>query len=207
MRLMDYLLHSEDLKTEGVFRKTGYVLRQRDLRRRILSSSRIEFPLEPQSSVGRRKNGVAAHQPDEATATSTRDPESSPFSIHDYAATLKNVLRDMPQLILTHELLPIFSSVASLTLGNMNETGERVPLSQADHQVAVAKQLKAIRVLRFMLPTKNQQLLRRVLDLLSKTLEFSHFNRLSAESLGTLFGPLLLAPINVGLSFKCSSIN
>lgn len=72
-------------------------------------------------------------------------------------------------------------------------------LSPADFQVAQAKQLMAVRILRFLLPDENQRLLRRLLDLLTETISYAQFNGMSAESLGTIFGPLLLAPNCVGI--------
>ncbi len=84
-------------------------------------------------------------------------------------------------------------------MGNLNDKGERVPLGESDYHVAVAKQLKAVRLLRFLLPERNQVLLRKFLDLLTVTLLHSQINRMSAESLGTLFGPVMLAP--TGVSF------
>uniref|UniRef100_A0A0X3NXU7 Rho GTPase-activating protein 19 n=1 Tax=Schistocephalus solidus TaxID=70667 RepID=A0A0X3NXU7_SCHSO len=85
--------------------------------------------------------------------------------------------------------------LSGLTMGNLDGNGNRVPLSPLDYKVAIAKQLKALRILRLLLPEKNQQLLRRFLDLLRRTVQLSHLNKMSAENLGTVFGPPLLAPI------------
>ncbi|BHF72873.1 Rho GTPase-activating protein 19 [Sparganum proliferum] len=204
-KLMDLLLQDDYLKTEGIFRKTGNVVRQRELRRHILSDTEVELPLTATTGSVRRhrKNRYATTTVNFSNGPSNKvrpragesEPNGDVFNAHDYAATLKNVLHDMPEPILTRELLPVFSAVSSLTIGNLDDSGNRVPLSPLDYKVAVAKQLKALRILRLLLPEKNQQLLRQFLDLLSRTLQLSHLNKMSADNLGTVFGPPLLAPI------------
>ncbi len=49
IRLIEFLCAKEQedlLKTEGIFRKSGNIARQRDLRSRILTSRHLEFPLK-----------------------------------------------------------------------------------------------------------------------------------------------------------------
>ncbi len=126
--------------------------------------------------------------------------EHCDYTIHDYTTALKSALREMPQPLLTNELLAVFNSVADLTNGNLNKDGERKLLSPEDLLVARAKQLKAIRLLRLLLSKRNQTLLRRLLDRLTETLKHSEDNRMTSSSLGTLFGPLILAPADVSFT-------
>ncbi len=204
-RLIEYLTNNTDfLKSEGIFRKNGNVARQRELRRRVLTCDSLKFPLELNQPAIQAAPSSSAKKPRVGTrrtrATAVEDGplfEASAYNVHDYAATLKSVLHEMPVPILTRELLPIFDLVAELTSDHENEEGERTPLSPEELHVAQAKQLKAIRLLRFLLPKKNQSLLRSFLDLLTETLKYSEENRMTASSLGTLFGPLILATSEV----------
>uniref|UniRef100_A0A5K3EP94 Rho-GAP domain-containing protein n=1 Tax=Mesocestoides corti TaxID=53468 RepID=A0A5K3EP94_MESCO len=211
IKLMDHLSSGDYLKTEMIFRKSGNIVRQRELRRRVLSCVNVHFPNCITDSLAykgaaapslvsswRQKSRLKVCKA--RVTNETSKTETSDFKAHDYANTLKNVLREMREPILTQDLLPIFISVSKLTSGNMNDRGERVPLRPMDHRVAQAKQLKAIRILRFLLPERNQRLLRRLLDLLTQTLLLNQSNHMSAESLGTIFGPLLLAPACVSPS-------
>ncbi|VDM31654.1 unnamed protein product [Hydatigera taeniaeformis] len=208
VKLMDHLSTSENLKMEMIFRKSGNIVRQRELSRCILSGMEVSFPV---NFVNIDEYAVANLSSSSSAFSWNRKPRRSLFKVqagvsdvkfgpfeelkgHDYANTLKNVLREMHDPILTRELLPIFISISKITSGNTNDEGVQVPLSPADLQVAQAKQLMAIRILRFFLPERNQRLLRRLLDLLTETLSYAQFNGMSAESLGTIFGPLLLAP-------------
>ncbi len=92
--------------------------------------------------------------------------EHCDYTIHDYTTALKSALREMPQPLLTNELLAVLNSVADLTNGNLNKDGERTLLSPEDLLIAQAKQLRAIRLLRLLLPERNQSLLRRLLETL-----------------------------------------
>ncbi|VDK20067.1 unnamed protein product [Taenia asiatica] len=208
IKLMDHLSANENLKMEMIFRKSGNIIRQRELRRYILSGMKVSFPVNFVNTV----DYVVSNSSSSSTAFSwdrksrrssikvrTGAPEAKPglfdgLKGHDYANTLKNVLLEMRDPILTRELLPIFISVSKITSGNINDEGVQVTLNPADLQMAQAKQLMAVRILRFLLPERNQQLLRRLLDLLTETLSYAQFNGMSAESLGTIFGPLLFAP-------------
>ncbi|EUB63300.1 Rho GTPase-activating protein [Echinococcus granulosus] len=208
MKLMDHLSTDENLKMEMIFRKSGNIVRQRELRRRILSGVKVSFPVSfvntsdcAPSSSSSSSSGFPWSRKScrrsikvKAEASEAKPGTFDELKGHDYANTLKNVLREMRNPILTRELLPIFVSVSKITSGHVNDEGVQVPLSPADFQVAQAKQLMAVRILRFLLPERNQRLLRRLLDLLTETVSYAQLNGMSAESLGTIFGPLLLAP-------------
>ncbi|KAL5970285.1 Rho GTPase-activating protein 19 [Taenia solium] len=202
VKLMDHLSANENLKMEMIFRKSGNIIRQRELRRCILSGMKVSFPVNFVNTGDYVvSNSLPWDRKSRRSSIKVRAgaPEAKPglfdgLKGHDYANTLKNVLLEMRDPILTRELLPIFISVSKITSGNINDEGVQVTLNPADLQMAQAKQLMAIRILRFLLPERNQQLLRRLLDLLTETLSYAQFNGMSAESLGTIFGPLLFAP-------------
>lgn len=193
-KLVDFLARGDHMKAEGVFRKVGNVVRQREIARRILTCNTLVFPLVPVPN-SRAALGEASllHVVDDNTSV----PSCSDFSVHDYASSLKKILTAIQEPLLTLRLLPIFISVAELTKGNTDRNGERTPLQPMDLRIAKAKQLKAVRLLALLLPDRNQCLLKRLLDLLSKTLECTEFNRMTVDSLGTIFGPVLFAPANV----------
>ncbi|VEL40855.1 unnamed protein product, partial [Protopolystoma xenopodis] len=174
LQLMDHLDRPEYLRCEGIFRKTGNVLRQRELRRRLLSSEPLDLSkLDPLASEypPARRNG-RAHVGAQASSSTQH------LNVHDLAAGLKSVLYDLSEPLLTHELLPVFVQVASKPI---------------EERIAKAKQLKALRILHLLLPQPHLCLWTRLLCLLRHTLAFTD-NRMTPDSLGTLFGPLLLAP-------------
>ncbi len=82
----------------------------------------------------------------------------------------------MQKLLLTSQLMPIFITLASLNNGS----------SSKDLSVGKAKQLTALRFLCLILPYRNQRLLHRLLEVLTRTLQHSDTNRMTSESLGTL---------------------
>lgn len=176
---MDFLEKSDQLKTEGIFRKTGSIARQREISRQILTTTDLVFPIVPPKTPGPIAQGRET------------------FNVHDYASTLKNFLTVMEEPLLTEKLLPVFVSVAELTMGNVDKNGKRRPLQPMDLRIAKAKQLQALRLLRLLLPNQNQTFLKRFLDLLSKTLENRNFNRMDANNLGTIIGPVLFTPADV----------
>jgi len=71
-KLVDYLARPESLKTEGLFRKTGNVARQRLLKSWVMDGSED------------------LHLDDDT------------FSPHDVATVLKQLLAELPEPLLTH---------------------------------------------------------------------------------------------------------
>ncbi|VDO00305.1 unnamed protein product [Rodentolepis nana] len=207
--LMNHLLTGDNLKTEMIFRKTGNISRQRELCRLLTNGTTVIYPVNfailnasnssipPSSPLPSFSWSRMARSRRVKTPSSELDGISDvleELTAHDCANALKTVLREMADPILTQDLLPVYISVSKLTSGNYNDSGFRVPLSPNSSRLARAKQMLALRILRFLLPARNQFLLRRLLDLLTETLSYSHANGMSAESLGTIFGPLLFAP-------------
>nr|CDS29399.1 Rho GTPase activating protein 19 [Hymenolepis microstoma] len=207
--LMNHLSTGDNLKTEMIFRKTGNISRQRELCKLLNNGASVVYPVSL-AALNASNSSIPPSSPLPSFAWSrmgrsrrVKTPSSEPdtisdvleeLTVHDYANALKTVLREMADPILTQDLLPVYISVSKLTSGNYNDSGFRVPLSPSSSRLARAKQIVALRILRFLLPPRNQFLLRRLLDLLTETLSYSHFNGMSAESLGTIFGPLLFVP-------------
>ncbi|KAF5405454.1 Rho GTPase-activating protein 19 [Paragonimus heterotremus] len=203
LTLMDALDTKTRLSTEGIFRKTGNVIRQRTVRQRILSdkSLNVDALLEyheprPWKPPG-RAYATGHSRKCIQSQLSPQIPLSPQINVHDLASGLKGVLYDLPEPLLTHRLLPLFVQVAGLTNGRIDDRGNRTYLRPIEEKIAAAKQLKALRLLCLLLPQSHSVLLRRLLMLLTHTLEHSAVNRMTADSLGTLFVPLLLSPSKV----------
>ncbi|KAF8572182.1 hypothetical protein P879_00249 [Paragonimus westermani] len=203
LTLMDALDTKARLSTEGIFRKTGNVVRQRTVRQRILSEKALNVDAllefhEPRPWKPPGRSYVTGHSRKWIQSQlSPQRPLSPQINVHDLASGLKGVLYDLPEPLLTHRLLPLFVQVAGLTNGRMDDRGNRTYLRPIEEKIASAKQLKALRLLCLLLPQSHSVLLKRLLILLTHTLEHSAVNRMTTDSLGTLFGPLLLSPSKV----------
>ncbi|TPP64385.1 Rho GTPase-activating protein 19, partial [Fasciola gigantica] len=202
MLVMDALDTPEHLSIEGIFRKTGNVVRQRLLRQRIASDkfSNVDSLLnytEPKPWRPAGRNTISKNFGTRRGRNITRNDSNasaSQVNVHDLASGLKGVLYELPEPILSSRLLPLFAQVAALTAGRIDDRGNRVQLRPVEERIAGAKQLKALRLLCLLLPDTHCRLFQRLLRLLERTLDYSGSNRMTAESLGTLFGPLLLSP-------------
>ncbi|KAF7261026.1 hypothetical protein EG68_01569 [Paragonimus skrjabini miyazakii] len=203
LTLMDALDTKARLSTEGIFRKTGNVIRQRTVRQRILSEKSLNVDAlleyhEPRPWKPPGRAYVTGHSRKcIQSQLSPQRPLSPQINVHDLASGLKGVLYDLPEPLLTHRLLPLFVQVAGLTNGRIDDRGNRTYLRPIEEKIAAAKQLKALRLLCLLLPQSHSVLLKRLLVLLTHTLEHSAVNRMTADSLGTLFVPLLLSPSKV----------
>ncbi|KAG5447304.1 Rho GTPase-activating protein 9 [Clonorchis sinensis] len=204
LSLMDALDNKENLANEGIFRKTGNMQRQRCVRRRIMTEKQLDiqslmYCVEPKPwkpagvGLGNRR-WIQSHLTQSVPASA---PPSPMVGVHDLAAALKGVLYDLPEPLLTDRLLPLFVQVASLTSGRLDDRGRRITLRPIEEKIASAKQLKAVRLLCRLLPETHEVLFKRLLVLLEHTLQYASSNRMTAESLGLLFGPVLFSPSKV----------
>ncbi|KER26766.1 hypothetical protein T265_06049 [Opisthorchis viverrini] len=204
LSLMDVLDNKENLANEGIFRKTGNMQRQRCVRRRIMTEKQLDIqslmyyvepkPWKPAGVGFGNRRWIQSHLTPSNPATA---PPSPMVGVHDLAAALKGVLYDLPEPLLTDRLLPLFVQVASLTSGRLDDRGRRITLRPIEEKIACAKQLKAVRLLCRLLPDTHQVLFKRLLVLLEHTLQHASSNRMTAESLGLLFGPVLFSPSKV----------
>lgn len=107
--------------------------------------------------------------------------EGSPYSVHDCASVLKGFLAELPEPLLTEAHHSAYCQLA--------ET-----YSVIDKDQNREKALTSIQLLLLLLPTENRILLKDVLELLYFTTQFEGQNKMSSDSLATLFTPHLLCP-------------
>ena len=138
------------LKVEGVFRKSGSHVRMRQLREQwesglLSDQGREQFP-------GHYRFSVELHR------------------THDIAGLLKEFLRELPEPLMTRELLPVF-------------------LSLSDFDTPITS---ALRGLVCLLPERNRYLLQLLMFLCTEVLEHSQFNKMDSHSLATVLAPGIL---------------
>ena len=150
-KLIVFLDKKECLEQEGIFRRTGSINRQQDLRNLLLTNE--QFLIEAQS-----------------------------FNVHDCASVLKNFLADLSEPLLTDQLFVIFTQFADF-FRNLKEKN---------------RLLFALQLVCQLLPHDNCQLFKDLIFLLHKTISFVHLNKMTADSLATLFTPHLLCPRHFG---------
>lgn len=138
-----------DICSEGIFRRTGSLSRQQELRA-LLNQG------QPLNLDGGR------------------------YSVHDCASVLKGFLAELPEPLLTDAHYPAHCQIAELCC-NGNASAE-------------TRLLRSLQLLLLLLPTENRVLLRDVLQLLNDTASHEPSNKMSADSLATLFTPHLLCP-------------
>lgn len=142
-----------DICSEGIFRRTGSLARQQELRS-LLNQG------QPLNLDGGR------------------------YSVHDCASVLKGFLAELPEPLLTDAHYPAHCQLADLCCGG----------STPQPPAAETRLLRSLQLLLLLLPTENRVLLRDVLQLLNETATREPSNKMSADSLATLFTPHLLCP-------------
>ena len=138
------------LKVEGVFRKSGSHVRMRQLREQwesglLSDQGREQLP-------GHYRFSIELHR------------------THDIAGLLKEFLRELPEPLLTRELLPVF-------------------LSLSDFDTPITS---ALRGLVCLLPERNRCLLQLMMFLCAEVLEQGQFNKMDSHSLATVLAPGML---------------
>lgn len=151
-----FILQILDITQEGIFRRTGSVARQQDLRRRINENKELKLD-----------EGI--------------------YSVHDCASVLKGILADLPEPLLTDAFYVVHCQIAELC-------------NSADTASNTAKELRllhSIQLLLLLLPHENRSILQDIINMLHETTKYEHSNKMSAESLATLFSPHLICPRKV----------
>lgn len=143
-----------DIVQEGIFRRTGSMARQHDLRRRINEQSELNLD-----------DGV--------------------YTVHDCASVLKGILADLPEPLLTDYFYTAYCQIADLC--NSNESNQAKEL----------RLLHTVQLLLLLLPLENRLMLNDITDMLNEITKFESVNKMSAESLATLFTPHLICPRKV----------
>lgn len=101
------------------------------------------------------------------------------YSVHDCASVLKGFLSELDEPLLTEAHYAAYQQIAELCK-NLDSNEIRI--------------LQAIQLLILLLPEKNRLLLKTLLHLLNKTASFEKNNKMSPDSLATLFTPHLICP-------------
>ncbi|KAK5650333.1 hypothetical protein RI129_001362 [Pyrocoelia pectoralis] len=152
-QLIEFIKQEQNISTEGIFRRTGSLTRQQELRNLL-------------------NQGV------------TVSLENNTYSVHDCASVLKGFLADLPEPLLTEAHYPAYCQIAELC-GVREKPSLESKLSHA------------LQLLFLLLPSENRILLKDVLNLLNYTASYERNNKMSSDSLATLFTPHLLCPRNI----------
>ncbi|GAB0087795.1 hypothetical protein DMENIID0001_021450 [Sergentomyia squamirostris] len=147
--IMDFLSEEENIVQEGIFRRTGALSRQADLKNMLSLGQTVHF-------------------------------KDACFTVHDCASVLKGFLAEMPEPLLTDAYHSSHCQLAQLMV--------------TDAKALDARLINSLQLLFLLLPEENRHLLERLLKLLHRTTLFVDRNKMSAESLATLFTPHLICP-------------
>ncbi|XP_072932859.1 rho GTPase-activating protein 19 isoform X2 [Epargyreus clarus] len=147
--LIDFLSKPENVTQEGIFRRTGSLNRQQELRQLLLTGSNLGL-------------------------------EDSKFSVHDCASVLKGFLAELPQPLLMDQYYQTYCTLAVQYPPNA-ESSE-------------TKLLTALQLLLLLLTPSHRSFLQRLLTLLRLVADNEASNRMSPDTLATMFTPHLLCP-------------
>lgn len=115
------------------------------------------------------------------------------FTVHDCASVLKGILSDLPEPLLTDSFYVVHCQIAELCNSVDSTTNPTKEL----------RLLHSVQLLLLLLPIDNRSLLHDILNMLHETMKYEHNNKMSAESLATLFSPHLICPRKVSVVFDC----
>ncbi|XP_037952908.1 uncharacterized protein LOC119683326 [Teleopsis dalmanni] len=181
--IKEFLLLEKNITQEGIFRKTGSVSRQNELRIQIQSNKALELEC----------SSYSAH--DCATV------------FKGYLAELPE-----PVLTDAHYPAHLQLAPLCIGASYMASTSNTFKGLNTEHQKREEHLLNSIQLLLLLLPYDNRQLLMHIIDLLYAAAQQEHLNKMCAENLATLFAPHLICPRNMPpealhyLSKKMSSI-
>ncbi|CAK1555235.1 unnamed protein product [Leptosia nina] len=147
--LIDFLSKPDNVTQEGIFRRTGSLSRQQELRQLLHTGSDLGL-------------------------------DDSKFSVHDCASVLKGFLADLPQPLLMDQYYQTYCTLAAQYPPNV-ETSE-------------TKLLTALQLLLLLLTPSHRSFLERLLKLLRLVADNEASNRMSPDTLATMFTPHLLCP-------------
>ncbi|XP_045498819.1 uncharacterized protein LOC123696591 [Colias croceus] len=147
--LIDFLSKSDNVTQEGIFRRTGSLSRQQELRQLLHTGSNLGL-------------------------------DESKFSVHDCASVLKGFLAELPQPLLMDQYYQTYCTLAAQYPPNA-ESSE-------------TKLLTALQLLLLLLMPSHRSFLERLLSLLRLVADNEASNRMSPDTLATMFTPHLLCP-------------
>ncbi|KAG7299143.1 hypothetical protein JYU34_017673 [Plutella xylostella] len=147
--LIDFLSKEDNVKQEGIFRRTGSLSRQQELRQLLLTGS-----------------GLAL--------------DEGRFTVHDCASVLKGFIAELPQPLLMDQYYQTYCTLAA-----------QYP---ATAEASESKLLLALQLLLLLLTPVHRSFLERLLKLLRVAADNEASNRMSPDTLATMFTPHLLCP-------------
>lgn len=150
---MIFFFSFSDIIQEGIFRRTGSVARQNELRRRLHDQAVLDF-------------------------------SDGAYTVHDCASVLKAIIADLPEPLLTDNFYVIHCQIAELYNSNHIEY----------NQTKETRLLHSIQLLLLLLPLENRSLFHDIINMLNETTKYESSNKMSSESLATLFTPHLICP-------------
>lgn len=114
----------------------------------------------------------------------TLDFNDGVYTVHDCASVLKAVLADLPEPLLTDSFYVIHCQIAELCNSHSIDCS---PTKET-------RLLHSIQLLLLLLPIENRSLFLDIINMLKETTKYESSNKMSAESLATLFTPHLICP-------------
>lgn len=99
------------------------------------------------------------------------------------------MLADLPEPLLTDLYYPAHNQVAELCNN----------IDSSSFDTKEFRLLHTIQLLLLLLPKQNRILLKEIIEMLHKTIKYEKWNKMSADSLATLFTPHLICPKKVEL--------
>lgn len=94
-------------------------------------------------------------------------------SVHDLCALFKRWLRELPQPLLTYELIQLFYQI---------------------HSIPPPDQFKALALVCQLLPHENRKTLRYLLMFLNEIISYQEYNKMSKTNVATIMAPSLFPP-------------
>ncbi|KAJ8723190.1 hypothetical protein PYW08_003102 [Mythimna loreyi] len=147
--LIDFLSKPDNVTQEGIFRRTGSLSRQQELKNLLLSGSNLGL-------------------------------DEGRFTVHDCASVLKGFLAELPQPLLMDQYYQTYCTLAAQYPPNVDSSE--------------VKLLTALQLLLLLLTPSHRSFLQRLLRLLRLTADNEASNRMSPDTLATMFTPHLLCP-------------
>ncbi|OWR43611.1 rho GTPase activating protein [Danaus plexippus plexippus] len=147
--LIEFLSQPDNVTQEGIFRRTGSLNRQQELRQLLVTGSSLGL-------------------------------DDSKFSVHDCASVLKGFLAELPQPLLMDQYYQTYCTLASQYPPNAESSEEKL--------------LTALQLLLLLLAPSHRNFLERLLSLLHLVADNEASNRMSPDTLATMFTPHLLCP-------------
>ncbi|XP_050677803.1 rho GTPase-activating protein 19 isoform X1 [Leptidea sinapis] len=147
--LIDFLSKPTNVTQEGIFRRTGSLSRQQELRQLLQAGSNLGL-------------------------------DDGKFSVHDCASVLKGFLAELPQPLLMDQYYQTYCTLA----------GQYPPSIDSSE----GKLLTALQLLLLLLTPTHRSFLERLLQLLTLVADNEASNRMSPDTLATMFTPHLLCP-------------